>query len=176
MDEQGAATPPSPVPGAGAPAPPAPPAAGIAPPPPRAAPQPPPPAAAPERARDREQVKRWLAEGSAALAAGHFDAAAAGFQRAIAADGAAHAAHAGLAEVAFNKGDMPRAVLTAKRAVALAPGVAAYRMVLAKAYYKLLRYDDAIAQWQKVIDLEPAGPSGARARKNIEMARAKQGP
>jgi len=50
---------------------------------------------------------------------------------------------------------------------------AAYRMTLAKAYYKLLRYDDAIAQWQKVLELEP---SNERAKKGIELAREKRAP
>jgi len=124
-------------------------------------------------ARAREQVKRWLAEGNRALAAGRFDEAAAQFQRALAADGNAHAAQAGLAEVAYNRGDFARAEQSAKRAVALAPRVAAYRMTLAKAYYKLLRYDDAIAQWQKVLELEP---SNERAKKGIELAREKRAP
>jgi cytochrome c-type biogenesis protein CcmH/NrfG len=44
-------------------------------------------------------------------------------------------------------------------------------MILAKAYYKVLRYDDAVAQWQKVLELEPANE---RAQKNIELARAKR--
>jgi serine/threonine-protein kinase len=125
-----------------------------------------------QRLRDPEQVKRWVAEGNAALAAGRFADAGAPFQRAVTADAAAHAAHAGLSEVAYNQGDFQRAVLTGKRAVALAPRVAGYRMTLAKAYYKLLRYDDAIAQWQKVLELEP---TNERAKKNIEMARAKKG-
>jgi serine/threonine protein kinase/Tfp pilus assembly protein PilF len=122
--------------------------------------------------RDPEQVKRWVAEGNAALAAGRFAAASAPFQRALAADPAAHAAHAGLSEIAYNQGDFQRAVQMARRAVALAPRVAGYRMTLAKAYYKLSRYDDAIAQWQKVLELEPANE---RATKNIELARAKKG-
>jgi len=125
-----------------------------------------------QKTREPEQVKRWVAEGNAALAAGRFAAAGPPFQRAVAADPAAHAAHAGLSEVAYNQGDFPRAVSAAKRAVALAPRVASYRMALAKAYYKLSRYDDAIAQWQKVLELEPANEL---AKKNIGMARTKRG-
>ena len=113
-----------------------------------------------------------MTDGNLALASGRFDAAGAHFQRAIAADGTAHAAHAGLAEVTYNQGDFPRAVLAAQRAVSLSPRVATYRMILAKAYYKVLRYDDAVAQWQKVLELEPANE---RAQKNIDLARAKRG-
>jgi tetratricopeptide (TPR) repeat protein len=136
----------------------------------RGAQAPAPPAEA-DPSSDREQLKRWVTEGNLALASGRFGAAGAQFQRAIAADGTAHAAHAGLAEVAYNQGDFPRAALAARRAVSLAPRVAAYRMILAKAYYKVLRYDDAVAQWQKVLELEPANE---RAQKNIELARAKR--
>jgi serine/threonine-protein kinase len=131
-----------------------------------------PPAGGAGRPRDRAQVTQWVTEGNHALAAGRFDEAGAQFQRALAADATAHAAHAGLAEVAYNKGDFQRAVLSAKRAVSLAPKVAAYRMSLAKAYYKIPRYDDAIAQWKKVLELEP---SNERAKKNIDLARSKKG-
>ncbi len=120
--------------------------------------------------RDREQVKRWMADGNRALARGRFAEAGAQFQRAVAADGTAHAAHAGLAEVAYNQGDFPRAVASARRAVALAPRVAAYRMTLAKSYYKVLRYGDAIAEWQRALELDP---SNEHARKNIDLARKK---
>ncbi len=140
---------------------------------------PPGPAARPSRAartpapaaeEDRAQVKRWLAEASRALAGRRFDDAGALFQRVLAADGSAGAAHDGLAEVAYNKGDFQRAAQAGRRAVALAPRVAAYRMTLAKAYYKLLRYGDAIAEWQKALEIDP---SSKHAKDNIELARSK---
>ena len=90
----------------------------------------------------------------------------------MAADSTSHAALAGLAEVAYNESDYTRAVLAAKRALANAPSSTAYRMLLAKSYYKLLRYDDAIKQWQKVLEIEP---KNAAAQKNIEMAERRMG-
>jgi tetratricopeptide (TPR) repeat protein len=82
-----------------------------------------------------------------------------------------HAALAGLAELAYNQGDFGRAVLSAKRAVAIAPRAVAYRMTLAKSYFKLLRYDDAIAQWKGVLAIDPGN---AAAAKHIEMANSKR--
>ncbi len=110
--------------------------------------------------------------GNGKLAIGNLDEARTAFQRAVAADPSSHAALAGLAEVAYNESDYTRAVLAAKRALQYAPKSGAYRMLLAKSYYKLLRYDDAIKQWQKVLEIEP---KNAAAQKNIEMAERRKG-
>jgi tetratricopeptide (TPR) repeat protein len=45
-------------------------------------------------------------------------------------------------------------------------------MLLGKSFYKLLRYEDAIKQWKKALDLDPAN---AAAQKNIEMAERRMG-
>jgi Flp pilus assembly protein TadD len=124
------------------------------------------------RKRPRDPSRQWIKDGNAALKAGQFDEASTSFQRALAANRNAHAALAGLAEIAYNRASFSDAVLHAKRAVALAPARVAYRMTLAKAYYKLMRYDDAIQQWRKVLELEP---SNASAKTNIEMALSKTG-
>ncbi len=116
--------------------------------------------------------KELDAKARAELGAGKTDQANATFQRAIAANGNDHVAYAGLAEVAFNKADFPRSVLLAKRALELAPAAVTYRMILAKAYYKLMRFDDAIAQWKKVLEREPTNEV---ARQNIKIAQAKRG-
>ncbi|CAN5559443.1 hypothetical protein BH11MYX1_BH11MYX1_12820 [soil metagenome] len=116
--------------------------------------------------------KELDARARAELAAGKTEQANATFQRAIAANGNDHVAYAGLAEVAFNKAEFPRSVLLAKRAVELAPTSVTDRMILAKAYYKLMRFDDAIAQWKKVLEREP---SNELARQNIRIAQAKRG-
>ena len=121
---------------------------------------------------DTKQADRWIAEGEAQLAAGNFDEADIAFKRAVAADSTAHAAFAGRAEVAYNEGDFMHAILLAKHAVALASQLVPYKMTLAKAYFKLMRYEDAIEQWQEVIDLDP---SNGTAKENIEMATAKMG-
>ena len=123
-------------------------------------------------ARPLDQANAWLTKGHAELAAGKYNDANADFQRAVAADSGSHAGFAGLAEVAYNRADFTRAAISGKRAVELAPSVAAYRMILAKSYYKLMRFDDAIAQWQRAIQLDP---KNTIARQNIEIAKTKRG-
>ncbi len=128
--------------------------------------------AEPEKIGDPIVAGQHIAAGNGKLAAGDLNGARNAFQRAVAADPSSHAALAGLAEVAYNESDYTRAVLAAKRALSHAPSSAAYRMLLAKSYYKLLRYDDAIKQWQKVLEVDP---KNAAAQKNIEMAERRKG-
>ena len=125
-----------------------------------------------EKMGDPIVAAQWIKSGTLKLASGNLGEARNAFQRAVAADSTSHAALAGLAEVAYNESDYTRAVLAAKRALANAPSSTAYRMLLAKSYYKLLRYDDAIKQWQKVLEIEP---NNAAAQKNIEMAERRKG-
>jgi cytochrome c-type biogenesis protein CcmH/NrfG len=129
-------------------------------------------AAEPEKVGDPILASQWVAAGNGKLAAGNLGEARNAFQRAVSADPSSHAALAGLAEVAYNESDYTRSVLAAKRALILQPKSVQYRMLLAKSYYKLLRYDDAIKQWQKVLELDP---SNAAAQKNIEMAETRKG-
>jgi eukaryotic-like serine/threonine-protein kinase len=125
-----------------------------------------------EKPRDPELARQLVAKGNSLLGGGRLGDARAEFERAVAADSTAHSALAGLAEVAYNESDYTRAVLSAKRAIALAPSHGSYRMLLGKAYYKLLRYEDAIVQWKKAIELDP---SNTAAQKNIEMAQRRMG-
>jgi serine/threonine-protein kinase len=126
----------------------------------------------PEKVGDPVVAAQWVQAGNQKLAAGNLGDARNAFSRAVSADPGSHAALAGLAEVAYNESDYTRAVLAAKRALRYAPSSTAYRMLLAKSYYKLLRYDDAIKQWQKVLEIEP---KNAAAQKNIEMAERRKG-
>ena len=126
----------------------------------------------PDKIGDPVVAGQWVANGNSKLAAGQLAEARNAFERAVNADSGSHAALAGLAEVAYNESDYTRAVLAAKRAIALAPKVGAYRMLLGKSFYKLLRYEDAIKQWKKVLELDP---TNAAAQKNIEMAERRMG-
>lgn len=130
------------------------------------------PAVAAEKVRDPLLAARWVKTGNSKLAVGNLGDARNAFQRAVAADSTSHAALAGLAEVSYNESDYTRAVLAAKRALASSPSSSPYRMLLAKSYYKLLRYDDAIEQWRKVLELDPKNTA---AQKNIEMAERRKG-
>jgi tetratricopeptide (TPR) repeat protein len=130
------------------------------------------PAVETEKPRDPVLARQLITTGNTHLGSGRLAEARAAFERAVAADSGAHAALAGLAEVAYNDSDYTRAVLAAKRAIALAPAASGHRMLLGKAYYKLLRYDDAIKQWKKALDLDPRNTA---ATKNIEMAQHRMG-
>ena len=119
---------------------------------------------------DLPPAKQWIAKGNASLAAKRFAEATTSFERALASDASAPAALAGLAEATYNQGDFQRAVDSAKRAVAQVPRNVAFRMTLAKSYFKLGRYADAIEHWQKVLEIDPANKL---AKKNVEMAKSK---
>ena len=77
----------------------------------------------------------------------------------------------GLAEVAFQRGSYPEAVRLAQRAVEATGGVAA-KMVLGNSYFKLGKYDEAIAQYRKVLE---ADASHREARANLAAAEKRKG-
>jgi len=77
----------------------------------------------------------------------------------------------GLAQVAFQRGQYPEAVRLAERAVESSGGVEA-KMVLGNSYFKLGKYDDAIAQYRSVLQAD-AGHREARA--NLAAAEKRKG-
>ena len=117
--------------------------------PPEAEPDPEP--AAPQTARrgDAAAARARVREGQSALRAGHFAQAERAFHRALAADPGAHAAMAGLSDVAFERGAYEVAAKWARKAVRRAPRRAAYRIRLGDAYLRVLRYRDAQTQYEK---------------------------
>jgi tetratricopeptide (TPR) repeat protein len=76
----------------------------------------------------------------------------------------------GLSDVYFDTGSDNKAVLYAEKAVEVAASNAGYRINLGDAYYKVLRYRDALEQYEKA---ERLGSSKARAR--IERVQSKLG-
>jgi len=73
--------------------------------------------------------------------------------------------------VAFQRGQYPEAVRLAQRAVESSGGVAA-KMVLGNSYFKLGKYDEAIAEYRAVLQAD-AGHREARA--NLAAAEKRKG-
>ena len=116
------------------------------------------------------KAKKWIDMGREHLAAARYDAARKAFQKALDLDESSHAALAGLSDVAFQTGDMTRAVLFGKRAVKLAPKVARYHVSLGNAYFDLVRYKDAVRHWNLALKIRPGDAS---IKKKLALAREK---
>ncbi len=127
-------------------------------------------APAPEVARDPKRAAQACATGQAALRAGRTDAAEAAFERALDLDRRSACALVGISDAYFDRGAYGKAAQYAAKAVAAAPGVAAYRLRLGDAYYKVHRYRDAQAAYAKALEL---GDATAQAR--LDKIRAKLG-
>jgi serine/threonine protein kinase len=77
----------------------------------------------------------------------------------------------GLAEVAFQRGSYPEAVRLAHRAVDAGGGVAA-KMVLGNSYFKLGKYDEAIAEYRDVLRSDA---KHGEAKANLAAAEKRKG-
>ena len=74
----------------------------------------------------------------------------------------------GLSDVYFDTGSNQKAVLYAEKAVKASPQTSGYRIKLGDAYFKVLRYRDALEQYER------AKRQGAkRADSRIAKAKAK---
>jgi serine/threonine protein kinase/tetratricopeptide (TPR) repeat protein len=149
-------------------APPPPPPAAIAaapaPAPPPALPPPPPKgkkhddgAAAddPEAPRDPAASRTAAEAGTSAMARGRLAEAEVAFTKAVRADAQNAVAVGGLAEVAFERARYSDAMDFARRAARLAPKSPKYFVLAGDAYFKLLRYDDALRSYEKARALVP---------------------
>ena len=122
--------------------------------------------------RDRAVSARAAAEGHGALSRGDLVRAQVAFDRAVRADATNPDAVAGLAEVDFENARYADALDYARRAVRLQPKVPRYHQDVGDAYFKLLRYDEALAAYQRALALSP-GDSGITAR--IDRVKARLG-
>jgi len=122
--------------------------------------------------RDRPLSVQAAAEGTGALAHGDLVRAQVAFDRAVRADASNPEAVAGLAEVAFENSRYTEALDYGRRAVRLLPKVPKYHVIVGDAYFKLLRYDDARAAYQRALLLAP-NDEGIKAR--IGRVRARLG-
>lgn len=122
--------------------------------------------------RDRPASVKSAAEGASALSKGDLARAQVAFDKAVRADASNPDAVAGLAVVAFESARYTDALDYGRRAVRLQPKSAAHHVVVGDAYFKLLRYDDALTSYTRAQALAPAD-EGIRTR--IGRVRARLG-
>jgi serine/threonine-protein kinase len=141
---------------------------------PRPAPKPAPstvPAPAAAKPDLRAEAKKKLQAARSALSSRHFAEAEILYQEALATNVEKGAASTGLAEVAFERGNLDEAVRWARRAIDGGGGVPA-RMVLGNTFFKLKRYDEAILEYQSVLKIDA---THAEALANLHAAQARKG-
>ncbi len=122
--------------------------------------------------RDPVASRRASEAGTAAMTRGRLGDAEQAFTRAVRADATNAVAVGGLAEVAFERAQYTEALDYARRASRLAPRASKYLVETGDAYFKLLRYDDALAAYQKAAAL---APRDAAIKSRVERVRAKMG-
>ena len=132
-----------------------------------------PPESPPRPVRDEQAAAAEISLGMQALSSASWKKAAQHFHTALEHDPGSHAAVGGLAEAHFELGEFAVSVRFGKRAVAMAPKKAAYRITLADAYRRLLRYADARREYEKAQELGSAVASG-RLRKLDEITNTKR--
>jgi serine/threonine protein kinase/tetratricopeptide (TPR) repeat protein len=122
--------------------------------------------------RDTVASQRAADAGVAAMARGRLADAEEAFNRAVRADSTNAVAVGGLAEVAFERARYSDALDYARRATHLAPRVPKYLILTGDAYFKLLRYDEALASYEKGRALAPHDEA---LRSRVERVQAKLG-
>jgi tetratricopeptide (TPR) repeat protein len=106
------------------------------------------------------------------MARGRLADAEEAFTKAVRADSTNAAAVGGLAEVAFERARYSDALDYARRASHLAPKSSKYLVETGDAYFKLLRYDEALASYDKASTLAPHDP-GIKSR--VDRVKARMG-
>jgi tetratricopeptide (TPR) repeat protein len=111
--------------------------------------------------RDPAAAAKEAARGLAALRRGDLDGAEVAFHSALRADRRNADALAGLGEVAFQRRAYKAAARYLERAVAVAPARANLHLELGDVYFKVLRYEDALRQYEEA-QKRGSAPAGAR--------------
>ena len=120
--------------------------------------------------RDPAAAAKDAARGLAALRRGDLDGAEVAFHSALRSDRRNVDALAGLGEVAFQRRAYKAAARYLERAVAVAPARANLHLELGDVYFKVLRYEDALHQYEEA-QRRGSAPAGAR----LERLRQKVG-
>jgi len=103
--------------------------------------------------RDPAKAGDLVRAGKRAKAEGRQDEAMRLFEQALAHDARSHAALIGLSDLNFDRAEYSRAVNYARRAVRIAPNNAEYRIRLGDAEYKMFRYEEARAAYDKALQI-----------------------
>jgi len=119
---------------------------------------------------DRARARVLARKGRRSLAAGDLARAEALFEEALGHDRHQVDALAGLRDVEFERGAYPRAVRLGERAIRERPKAAEHRLRLGDAYLKVLRYRDALEQYEQALAL-----GEERADWRIDKVRQKLG-
>ncbi len=109
--------------------------------------------------RDPKKSRQLSSKAAAALAAGQRKKAEGLFHQALAFDNRNAAALIGLSDIHFDRSNYQQAVQFATKAVQAAPKKANYRIRLGDAYFKLLRYQDALREYRAAKKLGSKGAS-----------------
>jgi serine/threonine protein kinase len=120
--------------------------------------------------RDPAKAKELAEQGQAALRAGRRSEASSLFNQAIAFDHTNAAALSGLSDIYFDTGADQKAVVYAEKAVNASPANQTYRLKLGDAYYKVLRYQDALSQYE-----EAKKRGSSKADERITRVKSKMG-
>jgi tetratricopeptide (TPR) repeat protein/tRNA A-37 threonylcarbamoyl transferase component Bud32 len=120
--------------------------------------------------RDPKTSHAAVDRGKTALGRLSLQEAETSFNLALEADPSNAAAIAGLAEVAFERSRYTDALDYARRAVQQAPRTGRYHVLVGDAYFKLLRYADAKAAYERALRL---GPGQEMAKSRLERLRIK---
>jgi len=110
--------------------------------------------------RDPKRSRKLSSEAASALAAGQRKKAEGLFHQALAFDNRNAAALIGLSDIHFDRSNYQQAVQFATKAVQAAPKKANYRIRLGDAYFKLLRYQDSLREYQAAEKLGSKEASG----------------
>lgn len=119
---------------------------------------------------DPAKARELAEQGQAALNAGKRNEAKNLFNQAVSYDRRNAMALMGLSDVYFDTNSNQKAVLYAEKAVKAAPKNSNYRIKLGDAYFKVLRYRDALEQYEKAKSL-----GSSRADSRIAKAKSKIG-
>ncbi len=120
--------------------------------------------------RDPSRAAQLADAGANALTSGRRGDAEQLFNQAIALDQNNARALTGLSDIYFDTGSSQKAVLFAERAVEAAPHHKTYRLKLGDAYFKVLRYKDALSQYEEAHEM-----GEARAEQRISRVKSKLG-